>query len=77
MTRKDADALAADLERAGMYVHAVEAREPRAYFQDRDEWQVVCWRPNPALCHIIIDAARFRWAVRNGLVPELPPNALD
>jgi Pentapeptide repeats (8 copies) len=73
---EDAVLSAAHLERAGAYVHAVEPREPRAYLQDRDEWQVTAYWPEPGHFFTIIDAARFRRAVRNKLT-GLPRAALD
>jgi hypothetical protein len=76
MTRDEAAELRRDLERAGVYVHAVEPRDPRAYYQDRGEWQIRAWCLEPSHWYTIIDAARFRQAVRDGRT-ELPPGALD
>ena len=74
MTREEADTLAADLERAGVYVHAVEPREPPALYPG--DWQVRAWCPDPAHFYTVTNAKRFRDAVRDGLT-ELPRGALD
>jgi hypothetical protein len=72
-----ADELAADLERAGVYVHAVEPRIARGYYDGSDDWQLYCWCEDPPHFYVISDAARFRKAVHDGLSDVLPRGALD
>jgi hypothetical protein len=47
MTADEADALAANLKRAGVYVHAVEPRISRGYYDGTDDWQLYCWCDDP------------------------------
>jgi hypothetical protein len=77
MTADEADELVHDLERAGVQVETVEPLEPRAYYQDRSEWQIRCWCPDPTHLYVITNARFIREAVHARLLPNLPPSAPD
>jgi hypothetical protein len=72
MTRDEADALAAYLERIGVRVEGIE---PRRWHEG--EWQVRAWCDDPPHWYAVTNAGRFREAVSNGLTPVLPRGALD
>ena len=72
MTIDERDELVRDLERACVRVEAVELLPWHG-----GEWQVRCWCPDPAHFYTTTNAARFREAVHNGLIPEAPRRALD
>jgi hypothetical protein len=77
VTADEASALKADLEHAGVYVHAAKPRIARGCYAGTDDWQLYCWCDEPAHGYTITNATLFRDAVRAGLVEELPRNALD
>jgi hypothetical protein len=53
VTADEASALKADLERAGVYVHAVEPRVSREYYDGTDDWQLYCWCEDPPHFYVI------------------------
>lgn len=71
MTHDEAQALAADLERAG--VRIIETRQRAS----DGAWVIVAWCDMPAHEYTITNAAVFRKAVREGIIPQLAPHALD
>jgi hypothetical protein len=77
VTADEASALKADLERAGVYVHAAKPRIARGCYAGTDDWQLYCWCEDPPHFYTITDAARFRQAVHDGLSDVLPRGALD
>lgn len=64
-------------QRGARSLVTADEREPSGYYAGQDEWQLRCRCSDPAHFYTINDAAHFRQAARDGLIPELPRGALD